>query len=167
MFSKSNSKASAEPTAAKNAARNPAPERSAAPAVSTTRTAPIPTARVPTMISTDMVIEGAIRGDGDLIIEGEVRGQIAVTRLTIGRKGKVQGQIQVEHAEIHGHVTGDIEALSVRLHGNAHVAGDITHCDFSVESGAFFEGRSIQKSRPEPAQVIELKQPNREAVSED
>jgi cytoskeletal protein CcmA (bactofilin family) len=35
----------------------------------------------------------------------------------------------------------------VRLYGTAHVDGDITHEQLSMETGAFFQGRSVKFQR--------------------
>ncbi len=46
-----------------------------------------------------------------------------------------------------------------RLYGTAYVDGDITHEQLAMETGAFFQGRSLQFQRPRT--VIELGQPAR------
>jgi cytoskeletal protein CcmA (bactofilin family) len=44
-------------------------------------------------------------------------------------------------------VVGTIFGKSVRLYGTAHVDGDITHEQLSMETGAFFQGRSVKFQR--------------------
>ena len=57
---------------------------------------------------------------------------------------------------------GSITAKQVRLYGTAYVDGDITHEQLSVETGAFFQGRSLKFQRPAP---VALAAPEPEAQS--
>jgi hypothetical protein len=50
-----------------------------------------------------------------------------------------------------GKVSGSITAKQVRLYGACHVDGDITHEQLAMETGAFFQGRSLRLQRPAPA----------------
>jgi Polymer-forming cytoskeletal len=45
---------------------------------------------------------------------------------------------------VDGTVEGPIQGVSVILKSGAHVVGDIHHQSLAIESGAFFDGRSIQ-----------------------
>ena len=45
---------------------------------------------------------------------------------------------------VDGNVDGPIQAKEVLLKSQAHVVGDIHHQSLSIESGAFFDGRSVQ-----------------------
>ena len=53
-------------------------------------------------------------------------------------------------SQVRGRVIGTITAKQVRLFGTAYVDGDITHEQLSVETGAFFQGRSLKFQRPAP-----------------
>ena len=44
-----------------------------------------------------------------------------------------------------------LTAKQVRLYGTAYVDGDVTHEQLAIESGAFFQGRSLKFQRPAPA----------------
>jgi cytoskeletal protein CcmA (bactofilin family) len=100
------------------------------------------------LISEDITIEGSVAGEGELHIDGVVRGDVRIGKLSIGETGHVEGSIQAESAEVRGRVIGSLTAKQVRLHGTAYVDGDITHEQLSVESGAFFQGRSLKFQRP-------------------
>ena len=93
---------------------------------------------------------------------GDPRAQPVAERLTLGETGHVEGSIQAESVDIRGRVIGSITAKQVRLHGAAHVDGDITHEQLSVETGAFFQGRSLKFQRPAP---VALAAPEPEAQS--
>lgn len=104
--------------------------------------------KVASLISPDITIEGGLTGDGELQIDGVVRGDIRVGRLTIGETGHVEGSVYAEAVEVRGRVVGALTAKQVRLYGTAYVDGDITHEQLAMETGAFFQGRSLKFQRP-------------------
>ena len=104
--------------------------------------------RAPSLISDNITIEGSVIGEGELQIDGVVRGEVRVDKVTIGETGHVEGAIFAEVVETRGRVIGQISAKQVRLYGTAYVDGDITHEQLAMESGAFFQGRSLKFQRP-------------------
>jgi cytoskeletal protein CcmA (bactofilin family) len=100
------------------------------------------------LIASDLTLEGNISGGGELQIDGAVKGDVRVERVAIGDGGQVEGGIFAEAVEVRGRVTGTITAKQVRLYGACHVDGDITHEQLAIETGAFFEGRSLRLQRP-------------------
>ncbi len=106
--------------------------------------------KVASLISADITIEGNIAGDGELQIDGVVRGDVRVARLTVGETGHVEGSIYAEAVEVRGRVVGSITSKQVRLYGTAYIDGDITHEQLAMETGAFFQGRSLKFQRPAP-----------------
>ena len=109
--------------------------------------------KVASLISSDITLEGGISGDGELQIDGVVRGDVKVGRLTVGETGHVEGSVFAEVAEVRGRVVGSVTAKQVRLYGTAYIDGDITHEQLAMETGAFFQGRSLKFQRPAaPAQ---------------
>ena len=104
--------------------------------------------RVASLVSPDITIEGDLTGDGELQIDGVVRGDVRVARLTVGETGHVEGSIYAEAVEIRGRVVGAVTAKQVRLYGTAYIDGDITHEQLAMETGAFFQGRSLKFQRP-------------------
>lgn len=103
---------------------------------------------VASLLSESLTIEGNVLGDGEVQIDGVVRGDVRVCKLTIGETGHVEGEIFCETVEIRGRVIGTINAKQVRLYGTAYVDGDITHEQMAIETGAFFQGRSLKFQRP-------------------
>ena len=104
-------------------------------------------ARVASLISADITIEGNVTGDGELQIDGVVRGEVRVGKLTIGDTGHVEGPVIADAVEVRGRVVGALTAKQVRLYGTAYVDGDITHEQLAMETGAFFQGRSLRFQR--------------------
>jgi cytoskeletal protein CcmA (bactofilin family) len=95
-----------------------------------------------------MTLEGNITGGGELQVDGAIKGDVRVERVTIGEGGHVDGGVYAEAVEVRGRVNGSITAKQVRLHGACHVEGDITHEQLAMETGAFFQGRSLRLQRP-------------------
>ena len=114
------------------------------PEPSATRKSP----RVASLIAGDITIEGNLRGDGELQVDGVIRGDVSVARLTIGESGQIEGSIHAESVDVRGRVAGSITAKQVRLLATAHIDGDITHEQLTMEAGAFFQGRSLKFQRP-------------------
>jgi cytoskeletal protein CcmA (bactofilin family) len=104
--------------------------------------------KVASLISDGITIEGGVVGDGELQIDGVVRGDVRVARLTVGDTGHIEGSVYAEATEIRGRVIGSVTAKQVRLYGTAYVDGDITHEQLAMETGAFFQGRSLKFQRP-------------------
>ena len=142
MFSKPNRSAS-------NGALSAA--ETAAPADGAPRRGP----KAPSLVSEDITLEGAISGDAELHVDGVIRGDVRVGRLSIGETGHVEGSCTAEAIECRGRVIGSMTAKQVRLYGTAHVDGDITHEQLAMETGAFFQGRSLKFQRQaQPAQAL-------------
>jgi hypothetical protein len=78
-------------------------------------------------------------------------GDVRVGRLTVGETGHVEGSVYAEAVEVRGRVVGAITAKQVRLYGTSYIDGDITHEQLAMETGAFFQGRSLKFQRPAPA----------------
>jgi cytoskeletal protein CcmA (bactofilin family) len=104
--------------------------------------------KVASLVAEDMTIEGDVIGDGEFHVEGMVRGDLKVGRLTISETGQVEGSITAEAVDCRGRVVGSMTAKQVRLYGTAHVDGDITHEQLSMETGAYFQGRALKFQRP-------------------
>ena len=113
--------------------------------IDSTRKAP---PKVASLISADITLEGNITGDGELQIDGVVRGDVRVGRLTVGETGHVEGSVFAEAVEVRGRVVGSITSKQVRLYGTSYIDGDITHEQLAMETGAFFQGRSLKFQRP-------------------
>lgn len=103
------------------------------------------------LIGADMTLEGDISGGGEIQIDGVIKGDVKVEHVTVGDGGAVEGGIYAEAVEVRGKVTGSITAKQVRLYGACHVDGDITHEQLAMETGAFFQGRSLRLQRPASA----------------
>jgi cytoskeletal protein CcmA (bactofilin family) len=100
--------------------------------------------KVATLITNDITVEGNLSGDGEIQVDCMIKGDVTVTRISIGDTGRIEGAVTADVVEVRGRVTGSITAKQVRLYSNAHLAGDLTYDQLTVEPGAFFEGRSMK-----------------------
>ena len=119
-----------------------------------------PAKKSPSLISADLKLEGSLTGGTEVQIDGTITGDVRVERVIIGEGGMVEGGVFAEAVEVRGRVSGSITAKQVRLYGASHVEGDITHEQLAIETGAFFQGRSLRLQRAAPqAQITPPRQP--------
>ena len=98
----------------------------------------------PSVLSSDLIVTGNIRTDGDIQIEGKVEGDVRARQLTVGETATINGEIMGDEIIVNGRVVGRVRGLKVRLSAAARVEGDIIHKTIAIESGAHFEG-SVQR----------------------
>ena len=114
----------------------------------------------PSIIGTDVVIQGNLVTSGDLQVDGTIQGDVRATAVVVGPQGAIHGELSAEEVAVRGRVIGPIRGLRVRVFSGAHVDGDIVHDSLAVETGAFCQGsirRSedpmVQHSRPQQTQI--------------
>ncbi|MBV9994220.1 MAG: polymer-forming cytoskeletal protein [Caulobacteraceae bacterium] len=152
MFSKPSSNPPVGPASATPSAPQPPSAAPAAPAPQADgRPSPVRPPKGASLIGPDMTLEGNISGGGEIQIDGVVKGDVRVEHVTVGDGGEVDGGIYAEAVEIRGKVSGSITAKQVRLYGACHVDGDVTHEQLAMETGAYFQGRSLRLQRPAQA----------------
>jgi cytoskeletal protein CcmA (bactofilin family) len=102
----------------------------------------------PSIITSDVVVNGTINCAGDIQIDGCLYGDVHSAGLVIGDTGQVHGEIFAENVTIRGNCTGRIRARKVQLSSASHVEGDILHKIIAIEFGAFFEGNCRHSDKP-------------------
>lgn len=105
-------------------------------------------ATTPSLIASDVQIEGNVTTKGELQLDGAITGDLVCGGLVMGESGAVQGTIAAENVTIRGTVKGQIRARSVRLEKSAVVEGDVIHESLSVEAGAKLTGRFAHTDSP-------------------
>ncbi len=95
------------------------------------------------LIGPTVVIKGDLTGEEDLLIEGRLEGKIEARRhkVTIGKNGRIKGDIYAKMIMIEGTVEGNSygeEQLIVRQSGN--VRGNIVAPRVALEDGSNFKG---------------------------
>ncbi|MEM8985651.1 MAG: polymer-forming cytoskeletal protein [Pseudomonadota bacterium] len=145
MFSKAKSK---DKDAAKEAKSKFADEPAPVPAASQQKRQAAPRSGVPSIISADVVLKGAMEASGEVQLDGRLEGDITAAALIIGEQASVTGDVVCENVTVRGRVEGGIRARSVTLASTAQIDGDILHSALSVETGAHFEGNCRHSDDP-------------------
>ena len=115
-----------------------------------------------TVIAKGLKIVGSVTAEGLVEVNGQIDGELHCTSLVIARGAHVNGIVVAERVVVDGKVEGPIQGGEVILKSQAHVVGDIHHQSLAIESGAFFDGRSVQirgnGQAPEKLEKKSLKQ---------
>lgn len=96
----------------------------------------------PSILGSDLKIEGDIVSQGEVHISGSVKGDVVARKLTLDEGGSITGTVEVDVAVIAGNLAGRLTATSVVFASSARVVADVTHVSLSVDQGAVFEGFS-------------------------
>lgn len=96
----------------------------------------------PSILSSDLKIEGDVESQGELHISGSIKGDVVARKLTLGEGGSITGAVEADVAVIAGNLAGRLTATSVVLARTCRVIADVTHVSLSIEQGAVFEGFS-------------------------
>jgi cytoskeletal protein CcmA (bactofilin family) len=97
-----------------------------------------------TVIAEGLKIVGSVTADDLVEVNGQIEGELHCSSLVIARGAQVIGSVTAERVVINGNVEGPIRGGDVILKSQAHVVGDIHSQSLTVESGAYFDGRSVQ-----------------------
>ena len=101
-----------------------------------------------TIITEGSFIKGEMTLDCNLYIDGEFDGTIqSKSLITIGKSGKVKGDIQTHHLIVQGTVEGSVDAERLEIMAAGTVKGSITSAELVIEAKGHFEGESKIKSR--------------------
>lgn len=130
-----------------------APRPSTPPAASVAAAAATPVAPPAprgSVLGVTLRFKGELVADEDLLVEGQVEGSILHTRtLTIGRQGRVHGDIRARRVIVEGTVDGNLHALeSVTVRPGATVKGDVFARKVAIEQGASMCGRIDMDNAP-------------------
>jgi len=99
-----------------------------------------PTAAVPSIISADFVVRGALESAGDIQFDGIMDGDIYCVSLAVGEEAAIRGEVMADNVTVRGRVQGNIRARRVYLFASARVEGDIHYETLTVEDGAYLDG---------------------------
>ena len=113
-----------------------------------------------TVIAKGLKIVGSVTAEGLVEVNGQIDGELHCTSLVVARGAHVTGTVAADRVVVDGKVEGPIHGGEVLLKSQAHVVGDIHHQSLAIESGAFFDGRSVQSRRNgQTPERIERKSP--------
>src|ERR1700732_1898921 len=101
-------------------------------------------------IGKSLVIKGEVTGSESLYIDGRVEGSVNLPghRVTVGRNGQVQANINAKEVVVLGKVKGNVTASDrVDIRNEGSLGGDVVCQRISIEDGAWFKG-SIDIRKP-------------------
>ena len=92
---------------------------------------------------------GRLRGDFNVpskaTVTGLIEGNIATKELLVEQKGKVQGQVECQLADISGHIESHLQAHDLlTLRSTAVILGDVFYKEIAIEKGAKISGKLIR-----------------------
>ena len=95
-----------------------------------------------TVIGNEAYFQGTLTAKGSLRIDGRVDGSIVDAKIvTVGKTGKVKGDISCEVCYACGEINGNITALDhIEALDGARVDGDLRSPRIMIEEGALFNG---------------------------
>lgn len=101
--------------------------------------------REQTHIANGSKVIGKVSGNAELVVDGHVEGEIDLdSRLIIGAKGQVTGEVKARSVQINGRVQGNVEGLErVEVLRSGRLEGDMVAPQNGVHiaEGAFFTGK--------------------------
>lgn len=109
------------------------------------RNASATTLMKPSIISEGFELIGDLISTGVVHVEGSVRGKLALSTITIGSKGVVEGTIQCETLNVKGRFSGTAHCRELTLSADAAVDGQVYYSVLAVQRGAKISGELIKK----------------------
>jgi cytoskeletal protein CcmA (bactofilin family) len=105
--------------------------------------------RLETIVGSESVVEGKVRGKGTLRVDGTVDGDVESDSVVIGETGAVKGTIRAKRLVVGGRVEGNMVAEeSVDLRERSVVRGEIRTARISIREGARFDGQAMMEEVP-------------------
>ena len=111
-----------------------------------------------TVIGHDAYFQGTLTAKGSLRIDGRVDGSVVDAKfVTLGKTGKVKGDISCEVCSISGEVKGNVAAVDhIEVLSGSKVDGDLRAPRIILEEGAVFNGNcsmtSVKSARTESSE---------------
>jgi cytoskeletal protein CcmA (bactofilin family) len=106
----------------------------------------------PSILAADVHLRGNLSSEGEVHIDGRLEGDVVARAITVGRSGRVTGDMLAEEIVVQGEVAGMVRAQRVHLTGTCKVLADIDHDVLCIDEGATFEG---QCRRVPPEHLVE------------
>jgi cytoskeletal protein CcmA (bactofilin family) len=105
-----------------------------------------------TLIGNEAYFQGTLTAKGSLKIDGRVDGSVVDAKIvTVGKSGKIKGDISCEVCYLCGEVKGNITALDhIEAMNGCRVEGDLRAPKIMVEDGAIFNGNCRMEGGKDP-----------------
>ena len=117
-------------------------------------------------IDSGLQIEGSLVVQKSVEVDGEFRGSIqSEATIVIGADAGVQADLRARVIVIRGAVVGNVVATrELILHATGRLTGDVETLSFTIEKGAFFNGRTVMISPQLKLRVADADQPAPESA---
>lgn len=128
---------------------------------SITKSRPVPTAKIGTLIGSGTTLEGSVKFSGGLHVDGCVKGNVQAAdngdaNLTLSAKGRIIGEVRVPQIKIDGTVEGDVHCTGlVELSENAKIVGNVYYSLIKMGMGAQVNGQLVHAKNE--GEVVKLK----------
>lgn len=118
-----------------------------------------------TVIGTEAYFQGTLTAKGSLRVDGRIDGSIVDAKIvTIGKTGKVKGDVSCEVCYVSGEVRGNITALDhVECFSGSRLDGDLRTPRIMLEEGAVFNGNCTMDAAKKQAEQPQQKTSKTEA----
>ncbi len=113
---------------------------------------------IPSIIVSDLNIQGDLISEGAIEIGGIVNGNIKCNFVTIRKGAKINGDVKADNLVINGIVDGLMQAKHISVTSSAVVKGTLEYGFLNVESGADIAGKLVKKQYKELDSVKEIAQ---------
>jgi len=100
---------------------------------------------MPSIIASDMYIEGTIKSSCSIEVEGKVNGSIIANSVIIREKGVCEGNISSDIIDVQGKFSGDLDVGNIKVSKKAIVTGKFIYNSLVVEDGSSIEGEFKRK----------------------
>ncbi|MGE0213021.1 MAG: polymer-forming cytoskeletal protein [Parvibaculaceae bacterium] len=95
----------------------------------------------PSIIASDVIIDGNVVSDGDLQVDGTVNGDVRGLSVVVDFNGVIHGEVLAEEVVIRGRVIGHTRGIHVHVYSGGHIEGDILSETISIDHGAYVDGK--------------------------
>jgi cytoskeletal protein CcmA (bactofilin family) len=97
------------------------------------------------VVGEGVCLRGSFNVPSKTTVTGLIEGSIATKELLVGQKGKVQGQVECQIADIAGHIESHLQAHDLlTLRSTAVILGDVFYKEIAIEKGAKISGKLIR-----------------------
>ncbi len=93
-------------------------------------------------------IVGAVCIDCDMKLSSSIQGEVHCHQLQVEPEGVIGGKVVAREVNVRGMAEGEICSFELTLHASRNVEADIYYRVFTLERGAFFEGKFRQSDDP-------------------
>ncbi len=130
------------------------------PAAASKPAPPPPAPRQPagfqTVLGSTTVLNGDLRGKGNVRLDGLFEGALEIDgNILVGETAKITADINARNISIAGAVHGNVNGNKVQILRTGRVWGDISATAITTEEGAFIDGKITMLSHEAAAQKLE------------